>query len=69
MRTARCILYGGPGDGMELDIPMDIGRARLPTGEIYLRSEQRDNENRQIYTLRLNRPTAPFPKQHNFPES
>lgn len=69
MRTNRCILFGGPGDGMELHVPVDIGRVRLPEGEIYLRSERRDSENRQIYMLKIGRCIYDLPKQNHFPES
>lgn len=63
MRTARSVLYGGPWDGKEVHIPSRCNTTKIPTGEVYFRSERRDSENRQIYMLKLGRRTADFPKQ------
>lgn len=63
MRTARSVLYGGPWDGKEVHIPPSLNSTRIPSGEVYFRSERRDSENRQIYMLKLGRRCADFPKQ------
>jgi len=63
MRTARSVLYGGPWDGKEVHIPPHCNTTKIPTGEVYFRSERRDSENRQIYMLKLGRRAYDLPKQ------
>jgi len=65
VRTARCTLFGGSMAGGTEHIPTYQNWFQSPsTGEVYFRSDHRDSENRQIYTIKLGRPTAGFPKQN-----
>lgn len=73
MRTVRCTLVGGPYCGEPWDFPMDAPLVRitipgcpLAGAEIYIRTGQRDAENRQIYQIRP-RCLMRQPKQNHFP--
>lgn len=67
MRTARSVLYGGPGDGKEVH-PPTYANSHTEGGEIYFRSEIRDSDNRQVFKLKLGRCAYRAPKQNHFPE-
>ncbi len=64
MRTIRITLAGGPYCGQDYNDHSAVDdKARFASGDIYIRSERRDNENRQVFIHHIKRDSLKLPKQ------
>lgn len=63
MRTTRATLSGGPYCGLEIHPSQGATKLHISAGAIYVWTDRRDSENRQVFTYRPERETVDLPRQ------